>query len=106
MKGKNLFYKDSSYQRKSLDEPCVFISHRMADLETARAVASYLTDTVAVNIYFSDDEEALQQADREQDHQKIVDYIQRGLDLSTHVLGIISNRTKGSWWVPFELGYS
>ncbi|MGD1891103.1 MAG: hypothetical protein ACFB15_10985 [Cyclobacteriaceae bacterium] len=22
------------------------------------------------------------------------------------MLGIISNRTKGSWWVPFELGYS
>ncbi|MGD1891104.1 MAG: hypothetical protein ACFB15_10990 [Cyclobacteriaceae bacterium] len=59
MRGRNLF-KDILYEIKSPDEPCVFISHRLADLETARAVASYLTDTVAVNIYYSDGDEALQ----------------------------------------------
>ncbi len=40
------------------------------------------------------------------DHGAIVESIEKGLDVSTHLLGVISERTAGSWWVPFEIGYA
>lgn len=86
--------------------PCVFISHRLADLDVAKAVGRYLTECVGVDIYLSDSDEDLQAALRSGDHRKIVGYIEAGIASSTHLLGIVSNRTKGSWWVPFEFGAS
>jgi hypothetical protein len=41
---------------------CVFISHKLSDLDVAKAVGRYLTETVNVDIYLSDSDEDLQQA--------------------------------------------
>src|SRR5262249_16721743 len=70
----------------------------------AKAVGHYLTDTVNVDIYLSDSDEYLQTALMNNDDEKIVKYIEQGMESSTHLLGIISNRTRDSWWVPFEFG--
>jgi hypothetical protein len=87
----------------SASSTCVFISHRLADLDVATAVGRYLTDIVGVDIYLSESDEHLQEALRKGDHEKIVQYIEVGIASSTHLLGILSNRTKGSWWVPFRI---
>lgn len=83
---------------------CVFISHRLADLDVAKAVGKYLTDEVGVDIYLSDSDVALQVAVMLHNDEKIVEYIENGIISSTHLLGILSKQTRGSWWVPFEFG--
>ena len=104
MKGKNV-YNLSLFEAKYVaGNKCVFISHRLADIDVARAIATYLLETVGVNIYFSEYDDDLQQAVQAEDDAQIVQYIENGLATSSHLLGIISNRTKGSWWVPFEIG--
>lgn len=106
MVGKNL-YKVPLLEVKSLQQnqnTCVFISHRLADIEVAKAVANYLLNTVGVNVYFSENDTELQQAVATKNDAKIVEYIDKGIELSSHLIGIISNRTRGSWWVPYEIG--
>lgn len=85
---------------------CVFISHRLADIDVARSVGTYLTDSVGCNIYFSEQDAKLKEAVATGDDQKIVESIDGAIEISTHLLGIVSNRTKGSWWVPYEFGAS
>jgi len=104
MKGQNLYHLPSYEAKAQSSKTCIFISHRLADIDVARAIADFLTDTVGVNIYFSDDDQDLQQAVEEKDDKKIVEYIENGLAVSSHLLGVISNKTRGSWWVPFEIG--
>ncbi|MEM8556928.1 MAG: toll/interleukin-1 receptor domain-containing protein [Bacteroidota bacterium] len=82
----------------------MFISHRLADIDVARAIAKYLREIVGVNVYFSEADARLQHAVRSGDDKKIVQYIEEGIAASSHLIGVISNSTKGSWWVPFEIG--
>ena len=105
MKSQNVYHLPL-FEAKALvpRKKCVFISHRLADIDVAEAIANFLLETVGVNVYFSDDDDALQQAVETEDDAQIVTYIENGLATSTHLLGVISNRTKGSWWVPFEIG--
>jgi hypothetical protein len=105
MAGSNRYSLSSAAMKVgSTAATCAFISHRLSDLDIAKAVGRYLTETVNVDIYLSDSDEDLQEAVKNKDDQKIVRYIEAGITVSTHLLGIISNRTKGSWWVPFEFG--
>jgi hypothetical protein len=105
MAGSNRYSRSSvAMKAGSTASTCVFISHRLSDLDIAKAVGRYLTETVGVDIYLSDSDEELQEALRKGDHAKIVQYIEVGIASSTHLLGILSNRTRGSWWVPFEFG--
>jgi hypothetical protein len=105
MPGSNRYNRASAAMKAgSASSTCLFISHRHADLDVATAVGRYLTDIVGVDIYLSESDEHLQEALRKGDHEKIVQYIEVGIASSTHLLGILSNRTKGSWWVPFEFG--
>jgi len=105
LKGQNVYHFTLHEAKRLLSQnQCVFISHRLADLEAAREIADYLKNTVGVNIYFSDQDDALQHAVEIEDHDHIVEYIENGIIASSHLLGVISNNTKGSWWVPFEIG--
>jgi hypothetical protein len=36
--------------------------------------------------------------------QALVHAIERGIKHSTHLLGLLSGVTRGSWWVPYEIG--
>lgn len=83
---------------------CVFISHRQADTQPARAIADFLLVEVGIDVYFDAHDTALNAATAAGDDALVVDFIELGLDSSTHLLGVLSNRTRGSWWVPFEIG--
>lgn len=75
----------------------VFISYRHTDRDTAKAIAGRL----AINNikYYLDvvDEESKTTED-------ITDVITRNIKKSTHLIAVISTKTVGSWWVPFEIG--
>jgi hypothetical protein len=47
---------------------------------------------------------ALQQAVRDNNDLAITKSIEVGIDLSTHLMTLISEKTKNSWWVPYEVG--
>jgi len=88
------------------DKRCVFISHKKEDEDAAIAIGSYLTDVVGINIYLDVKDCILSEAVSAENDQKIVESIKRGLDYSTHLLCLISDKTKLSWWVPYEIGYA
>lgn len=110
MAGINLFSESGGPTKKAsagpLREsvtPCIFISHRKDDIEKARQVGKYLKE-LDLNIYLDENDKGLQSADAVGDHAKVVEYIDGALDACTHFLGIITPNTRGSWWVPYELG--
>ena len=85
---------------------CIFISHNKADEEAAIAIGDYLTKIANVNIYLDVKDCILQEAVSEENDRKIVTSIQTGLNLSTHLLCVISDQTRLSWWVPYEIGFA
>lgn len=91
--------KDSYLPNKT----CVFISHKKEDTKAAIEVAEFLR-TEGIDVYIDEHDAPLKVAVSTQDHQKIVEYIERGIELSTHCLVIISKQSKTSWWIPFEIG--
>lgn len=84
---------------------CVFISHSRKDKAEAREVAEFITD-LGLDIYFDEKDLSLQLADEVKDHAKVVKCIQDGIEHSTHLLGVVTENTKESWWVPYEIGYA
>ena len=91
-----------SYQNKR----CVFISHKKEDQDAAIAIGAYLTDTVGVNIYLDTEDCILEEAVSLENDQLIVESIKRGLSCSSDLLCLISDKTKLSWWVPYEIGFA
>lgn len=85
---------------------CVFISHKKEDEEAAIQIGQYLTDIAGVNIYLDTNDCELKEAVSTDNDQNIVDSIKTGLQYSTHLLCLISDKTKLSWWVPYEIGFS
>ena len=84
-------------------QPGVFISHSRLDKKKARAIARALKES-KVDYYFDEDDEELQVADEQNNHLKVVGCIENGIEMCSHLLGIITENTKDSWWVPYEIG--
>ena len=82
---------------------CVFISHQYGDLDLAVKVGNQLKD-LEVDIWLDADDTATQRAVQLGDQVKLAEAIERGLSNCTHLLALISSKTKGSWWVPYEIG--
>lgn len=105
MKGMNQFNRSRLQERRSsavaLDG--VFISYSRRDKDNARKVVKMVED-LGINVYFDENDEALQLADEQKDHEKVVECIENGISHSTALLGIITENTKDSWWVPYEIG--
>lgn len=77
----------------------VFISHKSEDINRANTFAQHLEE-MGFEIYFDAyDPEIVITEDRAQ-------YIQEQIETSTDLLVIITEHTKLSWWVPFEIGLS
>ncbi len=81
----------------------VFISHRRLDKDKAQEVARAL-EASQVDYYFDENDVELQLADEQGDHLKVVQCIENGLAVCSHLLGMITENTKDSWWVPYEIG--
>lgn len=106
MSGRNRFSL-GPLQRKAASDTgaiCVFISHQQSDIAPAKALADFLLNDIEVDVYFDAYDYALAAAATANDEAKIVELIEDGLAASTHLLGVLSSRSRGSWWVPFEIG--
>lgn len=86
------------------DRPCVFISHKIEDQHIAIELGDFLTQKMNVDIYLDVFDINLQEAISVENDAKIVDSITTGLKLSDILLCVISDKTKLSWWVPYEIG--
>ena len=76
----------------------VFISHRTADNVIAKTVYDRLTHTHGIVCYLDD-------LDKEAPYSnRITALIVDRLTSCTNLLALITRNTKGSWWVPFEVG--
>ncbi len=101
MAGYNLFEK--SVYASSGAGPCVFISHSKKDKTLAKTIADVLI-AASVNVYFDENDKLLQSHLLLGVDAAVVRCIDEGLDKSSHLLGIITNNSKNSWWVPYEIG--
>ncbi len=87
--------------------PRVFISHRQFDKPLAAAVVAVL-DQIGLHYWFDRDDSDIAAAVElgMAGDQALVHAIERGIRHSTHLLGLLSADTRGSWWVPYEVGFS
>lgn len=83
---------------------CIFISHKKEDIDKAREVADYIMEC-GVDIYFDENDEVLSNPGTSKDPIEVTNAINKALNRSTHMICVISNKTKESWWVPYEIGY-
>ena len=84
---------------------CIFLSHISVDKTAAIAIGNYITQKGDIDIYLDIDDEDLQNAVKLNDPVGITQFIERGLDQSTHIMCLVSKDTVRSWWVPYELGF-
>jgi hypothetical protein len=75
----------------------VFISHRTADDALARTVHDRLTRVHNIKCYLDD-------LDRQTKQTAITALIVSRIRECTNLLALVTPNTKGSWWVPFEIG--
>jgi len=84
-----------------------FISHRLADKPLARAVAGILQGQGLHYWFDEDDEDSRRAADLGIAGDEVLVYsIERGIRHCSRMLGLLSAQTRGSWWVPYEVGFS
>lgn len=86
------------------NDPCVFISYKSEDFEFANAINDYLNNVANINTYFDNNDDLLKKATKNSNDELIVKSIKKGLECSSHLLCLISEKTNLSWWVPFEIG--
>lgn len=87
-------------------ENCIFISHKAEDKDKAIEIGEYIRRHADIDIYLDIYDSRLQVATEREDHNSIVNHIEKGISSSTHVLCLISDKTRFSWWVPYEIGYA
>jgi hypothetical protein len=79
----------------------VFISHRTADDTIARAVRDRLTNIHGITCYLDDLDKEAGYANQS---NRVTALILRRLNDCTNLLALVTQNTRGSWWVPFEVG--
>ncbi|WPZ34527.1 toll/interleukin-1 receptor domain-containing protein [Thalassobaculum sp. OXR-137] len=77
----------------------VFISHQQSDSETAGRIAYRLRAVHQIECYLDVIDPNTRQAGNE-----LGDYIRMQLGTCTQLLAVVSESTKTSWWVPWEIG--
>ena len=75
----------------------VFISHRTADDAIARTVYDRMTKIHGITCYLDD-------LDRQARTTNITALIISRVKQCTNLLALVTPSTRGSWWVPFEVG--
>lgn len=84
---------------------CIFLSHKTEDKAIAIKIGEYILKA-GIDIYLDIRDSGLQGAVERNDDTNIVKYIEKGIQTSTHIMCIISEKTQISWWVPYEIGYA
>jgi hypothetical protein len=88
----------------SHDRTCIFISHKKEDTDKAKAIANYVMNC-GVDVFFDENDPILSNPEIIKDPLKITTAINNALNRSTHMVCVISEKTKDSWWVPYEIGF-
>ncbi|PED91592.1 hypothetical protein CON43_01180 [Bacillus cereus] len=83
---------------------CIFLSHISEDKDSVVKIGDYIQDA-GFNIYLDIYDENLNRAVKSGNPEEITKSIERGLEYSTHVMCIVSEKTVKSWWVPYEIGF-
>lgn len=104
-KGINRAYPRGIFEAYSVSGSCVFISHKYEDLRAAQEVAAYIMD-YGIDVYLDDRDLKLKKAVDARNSQGIVACIEGGINSSTHILVMVTENTRKSWWVPYETGYA
>lgn len=103
MAGRNRALRGTVLAKSNAVLACVFVSHRAVDSAVSRTVNGMIL-AAGFDTYFDEDDVALQQATGQGDVPGVVGRVEQALRVATHLFGIISNATQGSWWVPYEIG--
>lgn len=93
------------FESASCKKKCIFISHKSEDKYAAKYVGDLL-ENAGLDIYLDSNDAGLQQATHEQNASEIVSHIEKALTMSTNILVLVTEKTKESWWVPYEIGYA
>jgi len=93
-----------SYSTASLLKPVVFLSHKSEDKEFVESIGDYFINA-GIDIYLDKNDFKLQHAVNINDPKRVTECIQEGISKSNYILCIASEKTVGSWWVPYEIGY-
>lgn len=101
----NKALKEYGYLRRlDTDKSCVFLSHKKEDQAIAEELGNFLMKKMDVDIYLDIYDPILQEAVSVENDAKIVASITKGLKMSDILLCIVSDKTRLSWWVPYEIG--
>jgi hypothetical protein len=92
---------DTEYSK---NRTCIFISHKKEDMLKASETANYIMDC-GVDVFFDENDAVLSNPESNNDPIKVTNAINNALNKSTHMICIISDKTKESWWVPYEIGF-
>ncbi|PTU01487.1 toll/interleukin-1 receptor domain-containing protein [Pseudomonas sp. HMWF031] len=76
----------------------IFISHQQQDANPALLVKTHLKQRHNIECYLDVIDPFLKRG------EEIADHVRRELAKCSHLLAIVSDATKGSWWVPWEIG--
>ena len=77
----------------------IFISHQKSDSANAESLARRLQTFHNLDTYLDVIDSRLARAGEE-----LGEYLRRQLGACSHLLAVVSSSTKGSWWVPWEIG--
>jgi hypothetical protein len=88
----------------SITEPCIFLSHIRGDKKQVKEFGEYIKNA-GINIYLDVDDEKLKAAVDASDDEKITYFIEVGIRNSTDLMIFLSDATRRSWWVPYEIGF-
>jgi hypothetical protein len=86
-------------------QPTIFISHQKSDKLLAQCLAEYLSEC-NINYYLDIEDSSLQVAQQNQNDLEMIKLIQTRILQTTHNITIVSENTKKSYWIPYEIGYS
>lgn len=102
VRGRNYFDLNESQRRmfSVTDKKRIFISHKKEDRDYAKKVAEYVMDA-GIDVYFDEFDSSINR----NDPNSVVSAIKRGMELSTHMIVIFTNKALNSHWIPWEIGY-
>jgi TIR domain len=76
----------------------VFISHQRADSELATRISSRLFSVHKIDTYLDVIDPSIAQG------TSLADHVRAQLGKCTQLLAVVSDATRNSWWVPWEIG--
>jgi len=101
-------FADDLLRRKAFvnkTTPCIFLSHKGDDKKAVIDIGKYIMNA-GINVYIDVDDIGLQAAAQTGNDTAICKYIELGIANSTHLMAVVSEKTKSSWWVSYEVGYA